>query len=146
MEKSSFNTIEELQAEIGILRMKRNGQEIAIHEKFNGPGAIFKTVKSLFISSDKKSLFDEVFNQDIITNISRVMLPMILNSSVFRGSGFITKTLVTLFSQKAAKNVNMDLIISMIEKVKGLFDKNKTGKGSKVAVEDYGIPPDSETY
>lgn len=146
MEKSSFNTIEELQAEIGVLRIRKDQQETAIHEKFNGPGAIFKTVTSLFKSDSSKSLFDDIFNQDIITNISRVMLPMILNSSVFRKSGFITKTLVTLFSQKAAKNVNMDLITSLIDKVKGIFDKDKSPKAGIVSVKDYGIPPDSETY
>jgi hypothetical protein len=145
MGNSSFNTIEELQAEIGILKIKRNQQEIAIHEKFNGPGAIFKTMTSLFKSDSSKSLFEDIFNQDIISNISRVLLPMLLNSSIFRGSGFVTKTLVTLFSQKAAKKVNMDVITSLIDKVKGIFEKNKNAKVA-TASNDYGIPPDSETY
>lgn len=145
MEKSTFNTIEELQAEIGILKIKKQEQETAIHAKFNGPGAIFKTVTSLFKSDTSKSLFDDIFNQDIISNISRILLPMTLNSSIFRKSGFITKTLVTLFSQKAAKNVNMDLITSLIDKAKGIFER-KTERPAKADSRDYGIPPDSETY
>ena len=144
MEKS-INTIAELQAEIGILKMKRYQQERAIQEKFNGPAATLKSIGSLFkTNTGKKSFLEEMFNQDIITNISRFILPIMLNSSIFKNSGFITKAIVALFSQKAAKKVNMDVILSLIDKIKHMI------KGKEETVEpvirEYGIPPDSETY
>jgi hypothetical protein len=134
----SFNTLTELRAEISILQLRKAEQETDIHEKFKSPLAILKTMGSLF-----KVDSGNLISHDMITNVSRVIIPMILNSSIFKGSGFITKALVTLFSQKAAKKVNMDVITSLIDKVKDMFKKEGT---SRRRVKDYGIPPDSETY
>lgn len=144
MEKS-FNTLAELQAEIGILRIRRYEQESAIKEKFNGPAATLKSIGSLFkTSSGKKSFLEEMLGQDIITNISRFILPIMLNSSIFKNSGLITKAIVALFSQKAAKNINMDIVLTLVEKIKNIF-KSKEGE-IKPVISDYGIPQDSETY
>jgi hypothetical protein len=144
MEKA-FNNLEELRTEIGILKLKVAYQEDAIQEKLNGPFAIIKSIGSLFKGTKKKDgAHDDEDGQDIFSIISRVLLPVILNKSLFRGSGFITKTLVTLFSQQAAKNVNMDVVTNMIDKISGIF-KSKKERKPKAAL-DYGIPPDSETY
>jgi hypothetical protein len=142
MEKS-FNTLAELQTEIGILKVKRYQQESAIKEKLNGPVAVFKSIASLFKTAPgERSFLEELLGQDIITNISRFLLPIMLNSSIFKHSGFFTKTIVALFSQKAAKKINNDTVLSLVDKIKKMLNK---GKGLK-EIKDYGIPPDSETY
>jgi len=144
MEKS-FNTLAELQAEIDVLKIKRYQQESVIQERFNGPVATLKSIGSLFkTGSGKKSFFEEMLNEDIITNISRFILPIMLNSSIFKNSGFITKTVVALFSQKAAKNVNMDVILNLVDKIKNMFKSKE--EEVKPLIHKYGIPPDSETY
>lgn len=140
----SFGSLEELRAEISLLKVRNSQQESAIHEKLSGPLSILKTIGSLFKPGrGKGGDAADAANQDIISVISRVLLPVILNSSIFRGSNFITKTLVTLFSQNAAKNVNMDLITNTIERITKIF-KAKPKSAKKTT--DYGIPPDSETY
>jgi hypothetical protein len=140
MEKS-FTTLAELQAEIRNLNTKRYAQEIAIKAKFDGPMASIKSIGSILRGggSDKKSFF----NQDLVTNVSRFILPILLNSSIFKNSGLITKAVVAIFSQKAAKKINTDSIISVVDKLKNMI-KGKEHT-LKPAV-DYGIPPDSETY
>jgi hypothetical protein len=73
------------------------------------------------------------------------VLPLLLNGVFFKKSGFITKTLITFLSQKAAKQVNSDKVSGILDKFTSMFKGN--GKPQKVAgVRDYGIPPDSETY
>ena len=140
----SFNTLAELRSEIAVLRARRDLQEAAIQEKFDGAGATFKTVLSLFKSTTgKKSFLEDFISQDVITNISRVVLPVLLNGSIFRNSGFFTKTLVTMFSQKAAKKINMDALTEFVDKIKEMFKSRRT---HEKAGKDYGIPPDSETY
>lgn len=145
--EQSFNNLLELQAGITALKLKKFEQEEAIKNRFKGPGAIFSTIASLFKSkNDSKSFLSEVMSQDIITNISRVVLPAILNLFVFKKSNFITKTIVTFLSQKAAKNINADLFSGIADKIKGAISKIKLPESRPAQVRDYGIPPDSETY
>lgn len=145
MEKT-FNNLADLRLEIALLRTRRYEQENAIKEKFNGPGATLTTVFSLFKGDSKKSFLGDLLNQDIVSNISRVLLPTLLNTLVFKKSGLITKAIVTFLSQKAAKNVNTNVVTDIFDKVKTLFSKkDKTAEASEMN-KDYGIPPDSETY
>lgn len=148
MEKS-FNSLAELRAEIDFLKVRKFEEEEALKEKFSSPSAIFSSVSGLFKSdSGKKSLTQDILHQDLITNISRVILPLFLNGVMFKRSGFIVKTLVTFLSQKAATQVNSSKITSLLDKLKGVFKGN--GAGKKIyranSVRDYGIPPDSETF
>ncbi|MGV3509567.1 MAG: hypothetical protein ACO1N7_09785 [Sphingobacteriaceae bacterium] len=145
MEKS-FNSLSELRAEIDFLKVKQFKDEEALKEKFSSPSAIFSSVASLFKtdSGNKKSFMQDLAHQDIITNISRILLPIFLNGVVFKKSGFITKTLITFLSQKAAKQVNSNKLSGILDKFTGIFKSN--GKPKPAAIRDYGIPPDSETY
>jgi len=149
MEKA-FNTIAELQAEIQYLKVQQFKQEENLKEKLSSPKEIFKAVTHLFKSDSgkKQSFVSELINQDLITNITRVILPLILNGVVFKKSGFLIKTLMTFVSQKAAAQVNSHSVSGLIDKVTGIFKKKDSQKaaGAVVATKDYGIPPDSETY
>jgi hypothetical protein len=142
MEKS-LNTLAELQAEIGVLQIRRFDQERVLKQKFDGPLATLKSIASLLkpAPGHKSSLS----GQDMVTAVSRLILPILLNTSIFRHSGLITKAVVALFSQKAAKNINADTVLGVVDKVKNMLIGNKERK-KKPAIRDYGIPPDSETY
>lgn len=143
----SFNTLVELKAGISALKLKKFDQEEAIHNRFKGPGAIVSTIFSLFKSkNDSKSFLGDLMNQDVLTNLSRVILPAVLNLFVFKKSNFLTKTIVTFLSQKAAKNINTGIFTHLIEKAKDVIHKAKHSKVSQPQIKDYGIPPDSETY
>jgi hypothetical protein len=146
MEKS-FSSLAELRAEIDFLKVKQFQDEEALKEKFSSPSAIFSSITGLLkTDTGKKSFMQDLMQQDIITNISRVLLPIFLNGVLFKKSGFITKTLITFLSQKAAKQVNSDKISGLMDKVKGLFQSTNGKLRKSPAIRDYGIPPDSETY
>ncbi|MDF3077772.1 MAG: hypothetical protein K0S09_1661 [Sphingobacteriaceae bacterium] len=145
----SYSNLGELQAGIAALSIKKFEQEEAIKNCFKGPKAIFNTVASLFKSkNDSKSFLSELMNQDMITGISRVILPAILNMFVFKKSNFITKAIVTFLSQKAAKNIDSNLFSNITDKIKDVVSKIKLPHKTshQPQIRDYGIPPDSETY
>lgn len=153
MEKT-FNSLAELQSEIDLLKVRNFQQEEDLKDALSSPSAIFSTIKSTFKgNSTKRSLSSELLNQDIITNISRFVIPLFMNGVLFKKSGFITKTIISLLSQKIAKQVNSNAISGLMDKVKGLFKKSKSSGISNFGVRsthrkavDYGIPPDSESY
>ena len=87
--------------------------------------------------------FDEKTN--ISSKLMSIVLPMLLNSTFFRGSGIITKALAALVSGKVGKSLDAENISGIFNVVKSLFT-GKKAKKEAVAFVDYGIPPDSETY
>lgn len=83
-------------------------------------------------------------NTHITSKIMSIALPMLLNSTVFRGSGVITKALGALISGKVGKSLDAESLTGAFNMVKSLF--GKIAKKKEVGFIDYGIPPDSETY
>lgn len=100
----------------------------AIIKKFLTPSNLLKT--------------DDALN--ITGNIMSVVLPFLMNKTLFKGSGFVTKLLVSLASGKFGKTLDAEHISEIINSVKSWFGSGK--KKKDVAFTDYGIPPDSETY
>ncbi|MEE1884510.1 hypothetical protein [Pedobacter flavus] len=97
-------------------------------------------VKSLFS-------FDALDKADDKLNLSgkamSLILPFLLNKTIFRGSGFLTKAAIGLVSNKIGSKFDIDQLTGLFDKVKGwLSSKSRKDKSEK----DYGIPPDSETY
>ena len=101
-------------------------------------GALVK--KYLSPSSLLKS--DDKFN--LSGTVMSFVLPFLMNKTLFRGSGFITKALVGLASGKVGKSLDVEHLSAIFNSVKGWFGKSKPRKEKKFI--DYGIPPDSETY
>ena len=81
---------------------------------------------------------------NISSKVMSVLLPLILNNTVFRGSGMITKAVSALVSGKVGQSLDAESLSGMFNMVKSLFSKK--GKKKEAAFIDYGIPPDSETY
>lgn len=77
-------------------------------------------------------------------SIMSFILPMFLNKTVFRGSGFITKSIAALISGKVGKSLDVESITGIFNKVKSVFTSKKRKADANFV--DYGIPPDSETY
>jgi hypothetical protein len=138
-----IKNIDDLRIEIYRLRGLEQEQSIALNKRFSSPSALFSTIFSLFpksraVDGEKSSGF---FDQDIVGLISRVVLPLVLNKTLFRHSNFIIKAAVSILSQKASHFISEDSLTSLWEKAKALF-KSKTDD----IPEHRAIPAFSETY
>lgn len=140
-----IRNISDLRSEIMRLKGIEEQQSVALKARFNSPGAIFASVYSLFPKSPAIDGLRSagVFEQDFVGLISRFVLPLLLNKTLFRNSNFIVKTLVGLVSQKASHYISEDSVVSVWDKIKGLFNKKK--KEPVPVPAHKGVPPLSET-
>jgi len=131
----SINSASDLQAEMARLRLLRDEQGAAIEARFSSPSAIFSTIYSLFSKGDGSK--GNILGQDLFGILSRILLPLVLNKTLFRNSNFLIKGLVGLVSQKASHFITEDNVMGLWNKITELFEK-------KHKHADYGIPPESE--
>lgn len=112
--------------------------DVKVYVKQFTPGNLIKryATPSAFLKVDDKL--------NISSKLMSLVLPVLMNSTLFRGSGFITKTLVGLATSKMGKTLDAEHLSAIFNSVTGLFKKKKKEKSPAFA--DYGIPPDSETY
>lgn len=104
------------------------------------------TIGNLIKKYATPSVFKKADEQlNISSKMMSFVLPLLMNSTLFRGSGFITKALVGLATSKMGKSMDAEHLTSLFSTVKGWFNKSKKKPNTAVLV-DYGIPPDSETY
>jgi len=139
-----IKNIDDLRLEIYKLRGVEQEQSIALSKRFSTPSALISTLFSLFPKSanadgEKSSGF---FDQDIVGLISRVVLPLVLNKTIFRHSNFIMKAVVSILSQKASHFISEDSVGSVWHLVKSLFKS----KARDDVPEHRAIPDLSETY
>jgi hypothetical protein len=135
-----------------------------LKQHISSPGAIFSALFNLFPKSDdsKEEKNASLFNQDFIGLISRIVLPIALNKTVFKNSGFIMKAIVGILSQKASHYINEDsvsdvwgklksafnenvahspVVTGILDKVKGLFEsKPKPGSKSRGRIKNAPVP------
>ncbi len=134
------------QLRLEIARVKADYQFQEIHLKNDAKIYLkqfspMNIVKSIF-KPDRSQNDDEKFN--LSGSIMAVVLPFLMNKTLFRGSGFFTKAVGALISGKIGKSLDTDHIMSAFNSVKSIFTSKGKSKAAKFA--DYGIPPDSETY
>lgn len=116
----------DLKEEIVRLRELEKVQSQAIGERFSSPAAVFSTVYSLFPKrADAGADKSNILNQDFVSILSRFLIPLTLNKTIFKNSGFLIKTLVGLVSQKASGYVNEESVVGVWDKVRGLFMKKR---------------------
>jgi hypothetical protein len=141
----NINNLEQLQAQLFTLKtgytvqgemLKENVKLYvkqytlsALIKKYVTPTAILKADDKLNFSSKLMSF----------------VLPVLMNSTLFRGSGFMTKALVGLATSRVGKSLDAEHIAAFVSSIKGWFNKPKTTTKTRMQI-DYGIPPDSETY
>jgi hypothetical protein len=145
--KYNINNLEELHAMVCSLKNEHvlQGEALVNDTKiylkqFTIGGLIKKyATPSAFLKVDEK------FN--ISSTLMSWVLPLLMNSTVFKGSGILTKALVGLASGKVGKSLDGEHLSAIFNSVKSWFGGSKKKKEEKAAEYfDYGIPPDSETY
>ena len=118
----SIKNITDLQEEIARIRVieARQGEELG--KRFSSPSAIFASIMSLLNSGNRNAGDDQpgFFNQDFFGLLSRIVLPLTLNKTLFKRSNFLVKTLVGLVSQKASNYISGDAIHGLWDKVKSM--------------------------
>lgn len=143
---NNIRDLNDLQAEIKRLKAdyKHRGKMLSHDSKayvaqFSIGGLIKKyATPSGFLKLDEKT--------HLSSKIMSVVLPMLMNSTFFKGSGIVTKALAALVSGKVGKSLDAESMSGIFNMVKSLFTKKKKDKDKEIAFVDYGIPPDSETY
>ena len=141
-----INTLDDLHRQVQMLKADyiNRGEMLKVDSKayikqFTLGNLIKKyATPSSFLKLDEKT--------NISGKIMSVLLPMILNSTVFRGSGVITKALGALVSGKVGKSLDAEHLSGIFNAVKSIFTGKKAKAKKEGAFIDYGIPPDSETY
>lgn len=137
--------MDELNARLLSLRVDYKIKETALKDDVKGYAKQF-TFGNLIKRYATPSAFLKVDDKlNISSKLMSLVLPVLMNSTLFRGSGFITKTLVGLATSKVGKTLDAEHISAIFNSVTGLF-KGKKKKEKSPAFADYGIPPDSETY
>jgi len=146
MRKHNITNLEELQAARKALKAEYMMQEVVLTadakvymrqftvknlaKKYLTPSNLFKADDQLHVSSKVMSF----------------ILPVLMNNTLFRGSGFITKALVGLATSNVGKTLDAEHLSGIFSSVKSWIGGKKKLKSKPVAYVDYGIPPDSETY
>jgi hypothetical protein len=125
----------DLQSEIIRLEKTKQDQEMVLKQRFSSPSAILSSVRSIFPKApegESTGGMGSLLSPDLLSLVSRFVLPLALNKTLFKRSNFIVKTLVGLVSQKASTYISEDSVTSVWGRVKSLFGK-KPGTARKPA-------------
>lgn len=170
--KVNINNAEELKSELVRLSRLRREQELYLGDQYkiiknkvqtpsrivgavasNLPGV--SLVKGLFSSftKDKSQVEFSDGKSDWLTKITKLALPLVLNRTLLKNSGWLKKSLVLLVSEGAVGQINKDNVNSFVGKIADYIRPKKSKKKHKnikpIEEQDtvnFGIPPDSETY
>jgi len=170
--KVNINNAEELKSELVRLSRLRREQELYLGDQYkiiknkvqtpsrivgavasNLPGV--SLVKGLFSSftKDKSQVDFSDGKSDWLTKITKLALPLVLNRTLLKNSGWLKKSLVLLASEGAVGQINKDNVNSFVGKIADYIRPKKSKKKHKnikpIDEQDtvnFGIPPDSETY
>ncbi|ERJ57788.1 hypothetical protein [Sphingobacterium paucimobilis] len=173
--KSKINNIEDLRVEIARLSQLKKEQEcyladqyLLLKHKVEAPARLINTLTSSIPGVDfVKGLFSafggggatKVGAADQSNWMARALqlgLPLILNRTFLKNSGWLKKAIVLLASDSAVAQVTQGKVSSLASKLAKFVRPKKSKKKHKdIApleelesqdVVNFGIPPDSETY
>lgn len=148
--ETQITNIAELKARIAYLELKKVQDELFFDQKIEGFKNKFKHPFTFIKDAFSSLMFGTKVNAnggaDWATTLGRIFLPLFLNKTLLRNKGTTIKTIVSLFSQKAINSsvFNREVLADWIDKVTD-FVKSKTKKEKRYGIDDYGIPPESET-
>lgn len=143
MRHKDIKSLAELQLEISQLKSEYLLKETRLKEDTKAYIKQFSPLNLIKELFNPQSLLKLDEKTNISGSIMSLILPMFLNKTVFRGSGFITKGIAALVSGKVGKSLDAESLTGIFNSVKSIFTKKKK---KDVNFVDYGIPPDSETY
>ena len=143
--KYNIKNLNDLQVRMLSLKVDYKMQEVLIKDDVKAYAKQFTFGSLIKKYATPSSLLKVDDKLNISSKLMSFVLPVLMNSTLFRGSGFITKTLVGLATSKVGKTLDAEHLSAIFNSVKGLFGSKKKKEKAGVYV-DYGIPPDSETY
>jgi hypothetical protein len=146
MRKYNINNLDELRATSKALKAEYMMQEVVITSDVKVYLKQY-TVKNMirkYITPSTLFKADEQLN--VSSKVMSFLLPVLMNNTLFRGSGFITKALVGLATSNVGKTLDAEHLSGIFSSVKSWIGGKKKAKVRPVGYIDYGIPPDSETY
>lgn len=147
MRNKDIKSLAELQVEISRVKVTYQLKETQLKDDAKAYIKQFSPLNLIkdFLNPQSLKKLDDKTN--LSGSIMSLVLPLLLNKTVFRGSGFITKSIAALVSGKIGKSLDAESLTGLFTKAKSLFS-SFTSKKKKADVNfvDYGIPPDSETY
>lgn len=138
-----IRNINDLQDEISRIRVIEDQQATALAARFSSPSAIFSSIMSLLNHGNRNNgeKTPSIFSQDFLGLLSRIVLPVTLNKTLFKNSGFLIKTMVGLLSQKASNYISGDAVQGIWGKVKSLLGSALQSKPEKSTKGMPNIPP-----
>lgn len=141
---NNIRTLDDLHTEVVRLKVDYTvkGELLKLDAKNYVKQFTFGNLLKKFATPSGFLKLDEKTN--ISSKVMSVLLPLLLNKTIFRSSGMITKAVGALVSGKVGQSLDAENLSGIFNMVKSLF--NKKGKKKDAAFVDYGIPPDSETY
>lgn len=171
---TKINNIDELRAEIARLKRLKEEQELylgvqytLLNNKLSAPYRVissiisrmpgYELVKGLVSSSSQGGSDNHKKNEnssDWLTRTLQLGLPLVLNRTLLKKSGWLNKSLVLFASEAAAGQINQNSVASAISKLTEFVKPKKKKKQHKDVppleegsdVINFGIPPGSETY
>lgn len=125
MKSIAITNVQELKSEITRLTILDEEQTMALKIRFSSPAAMFAAALTLFPRSSAASSVTNsgLFNQDFVSLISRFLIPLTLNKTLFRHSNFLVKLMVGLVSQKASGYVTESALEKIFTKAKSVISK-----------------------
>jgi hypothetical protein len=146
MRKYNINNLDELRATSKALKAEYMMQEVVITSdvKLYLKQYTIKNMIRKYVTPSTLLKADEQLN--VSSKVMSFLLPVLMNNTLFRGSGFITKALVGLATRNVGKTLDAEHLSGIFNSVKSWIGGNKKAKVRPVGYIDYGIPPDSETY
>lgn len=140
----NIKNLEELQLEISKIKSGCTQKETQLQEDVLNFIHQLSLVNIISKSLNAKNLFKLEEKTNLSGSIMAFVLPYLLNKTFLRKSNLLTKGVVSLLSGKLGQSLDIEKITQVFSQVKNLFGSTK--KSSSLQFEDYGIPPDSETY
>ena len=142
----NINNLEELHAMVGSLKAQHELKGDLLLKDTRGYFKQF-TLGGLIKKYATPSAFLKIDDKlNLSSSIMSIVLPFLVNSTLFKGSGFLTKTLVGLASNKVGKTLDAEHLSAIFNSVKSWFSGSQKKAENTPQYVDYGIPPDSETY
>ena len=154
---AKIDSLNHLRTEIMLLKLKKTDEELFLNQKFlkiskafTSPISFIKGGLELMGVKGNKENKSTTTHADWVTNFGRIAIPFLLNKTVLRGRGMFLKTAISLLSQTTinSKNLNKNVLSHWIDKATYWINVSKHSAKKKAAEKDndYGIPPESETY
>ncbi len=155
--KAKIKSLEDLQGEIIRLSLQKHEQEkflenqfFLLKNKIEAPVRIFNSITSSipgvgFATDLVKNAFSknpDISSGDLFTRIARIGVPLLLNRTVLRNSGWLKKALLLLVSETAAGQVTKDTVSGALNKF-AKFIRPKKKKYKKPIITELDVFEDA---